>query len=65
MEQEEYFSAQEEEAFFCEFLEILNRGDVEYHKAIEGKKTIVRYNDEKCLLKRLREFVKKSLLAHC
>jgi hypothetical protein len=58
---DEYFSVQEIEAYFRRFLDILNRGDTEYQKAIDGKQTIVRYNEEKCLLKRLREYVNEHL----
>jgi hypothetical protein len=56
-----YFSAQEKEEYFRRFLYILDRGDIEYQKAIEGKQSIVRYNEERCLLKRLREYADEHL----
>jgi hypothetical protein len=61
MDRGEYFSDEEKEGYFRIFLEILDRGDAEYQKAIEGKQTVVRYNEEKCLLKRLREYVDEHL----
>jgi uncharacterized coiled-coil protein SlyX len=61
MDKGEYFSDQEKEAYFCSFLDILDRGEAEYQKAIEGKHTIVRYNEERCLLKRLREYANEHL----
>ncbi len=57
----EYFSDQEIKDYFTRFLEILDMGDAEYQQAIEGKQRIVRYNEEKCLLKRLREYVSEHL----
>ena len=36
-------------------------GDAEYQQAIEGEQKIVWYNEEKCLLKRLREYVPEHL----
>jgi hypothetical protein len=56
-----YFSEQEKKEYYREFLDILDRGDAEYQKAIEGKQTIVRYNEEKCLLRRLREYADEHL----
>jgi hypothetical protein len=61
MDKGEYFSDEEKEDYFRGFLEIIDRGDAEYQEAIEGKQTIVRYNEEKCLLKRLREYVDEHL----
>jgi hypothetical protein len=61
MDKEEYFSDQEKEEYFRKFLEILDRGVAEYQKAIEGKQTIVRFNEERCLLKRLREYADEHL----
>lgn len=57
----EYFSDQQIKDFFNRFLEILDMGDAEYRQAIEGKKRIARYNEEKCLLKRLRKYVNEHL----
>ena len=34
---------------------------LQYQQAIEGKKTIIQYNEEKCLLKRLREYADEHL----
>jgi len=61
LDQGEYFSDQEIEEYFRRFLEILDRGEAEYQNAIEGKWTIVRFNEERCLLKRLREYVDEHL----
>jgi len=57
----EYFSNQEKEEYFRRFLDILDHGDSEYQKEIEGKQTIIRFNEEKCLLKRLREYIDEHL----
>lgn len=57
----EYFSEQQIKDYFSRFLEILDMGDAEYQRAIEGKKRIARYNEEKCLLKRLRKYVNEHL----
>jgi uncharacterized coiled-coil protein SlyX len=57
----EYFSGQEIKEYYRKFLEILDRGDAEYQEAIEGKQTIVRFNEEKCLLRRLREYADEHL----
>jgi hypothetical protein len=57
----EYFSSQEIEEYFRCFLDILDRGDAEYQRAIEGKQIVVRYNEEKCLLRRLREYADEHL----
>jgi transposase len=61
MKKGEYFSDQEIKDYFTKFIEILDMGDAEYQQAIEGKQSIVRYNEEKCLLKRLREYVSEHL----
>jgi transposase len=61
MDKGEYFSDQEKEAYFRRFLEILDDGETEYQKAIEGKRIIIRYNEERCLLKRLREYANEHL----
>ena len=61
MDKGEYFSDQEIKDYFTSFLEILDMGDAEYQQAIEGKQRIVRFNEEKCLLKRLREYVSEHL----
>lgn len=61
MDKGEYFSEQEIKDYFARFLEILDMGDAEYQQAIEGKERIVRFNEEKCLLKRLREYVNEHL----
>ena len=61
MDAGEFFSEQEKEDYFRRFLEILDRGDAEYHNAIDGKETILRYNEERCLLKRLREYAEEHL----
>ncbi|HAL86951.1 MAG TPA: IS66 family transposase [Deferribacteraceae bacterium] len=57
----EYFSEPEIKDYFNKFLEILDMGDAEYQQAIEGKQRIVRFNEEKCLLKRLREYANEHL----
>jgi transposase len=44
------------------YFEILAIGQAEYDKAVEGKKSITYYNDERCLLKRLREYADQHLL---
>lgn len=61
MDKGEYFSEQEKKEYFTSFLEILNMGDAEYMQAIEGKSNIIRFNEEKCLLKRLREYAEEHL----
>jgi len=61
MDEGKYFSEQEEKEYFRRFLEILDRGGAEYQKAVEGKQTIIRYNEERCLLKRLREYADEHL----
>ena len=61
MDRGEYFSEQEIKDYYNKFLEILDMGDAEYQQAIEGKQMIVRFNEEKCLLKRLREYVNEHL----
>lgn len=57
----EYFSEEEIKDYLTKYLEILDMGDEEYQKAIEGKQRIVRFNEEKCLLKRLREYASEHL----
>ena len=44
------------------YLEILDQGDAEYEAAIAGKKSVAYYNDERLLLKRLREYKDEHLL---
>jgi len=61
MDKGEYFSDQEIKDYFTGFLEILDIGDAEYQQAIDGKQRIVRFNEEKCLLKRLREYASEHL----
>ena len=61
MDKGEYFSNQEIKDYFIRFLEILDMGDAEYQQAIEGKQRIARYNEEKCLLKRLRKYAAEHL----
>jgi len=61
MDRGEYFSEQEIKDYYNKFLEILDMGDAEYQQAIEGKQRIVRFNEEKCLLKRLREYANEHL----
>lgn len=61
MDKGEYFSDQELKDYFTKFLEILDKGDKEYQKAIEGKQIISRFNEERCLLKRLREYASEHL----
>jgi len=56
-----YFSNEEIKDYYERFLEILDMGDEEYQEAIEGKQSIIRYNEEKCLLKRLREYANEHL----
>jgi hypothetical protein len=61
LEKGEYFTDQEIKGFFTQFTEILDKGDAEYQAAINGLQRIVRFNDEKCLLKRLREYIDEHL----
>jgi transposase len=61
MDEGKYFSDQEIQDYYNKFLEILDKGDAEYQKAIEGKNRIVQFNEERCLLKRLREYVNEHL----
>ncbi len=61
MDINEYFNDQEIKDYFTGFLKILDMGDAEYRQAIEGKQKIVRFNEERCLLKRLREYVCEHL----
>lgn len=61
MDKGEYFSDQQIKDYFIGFLEILDMVDAEYQQAIEGKQRNVRYNEEKCLLKRLRKYVAEHL----
>jgi transposase len=44
------------------YLEILAAGQAEYNAAIAGKKNITYYNDERCLLNRLKECMEQHLL---
>jgi transposase len=55
------FTEQEIKGFFSRFTEILDKGDAEYQAAIDGLQRIARFNDEKCLLKRLREYINEHL----
>jgi cell division protein FtsB len=57
----EYFSDQDKRDYLTGFLEILDKGDAEYQQAINGKQRITCFNEEKCLLKRLREYVGEHL----
>ena len=43
------------------YISILNKGDKEYQAAIEGKKNIKRFDDERRLLARLREYKDEHL----
>ncbi len=61
MDKGNYFSDQEIKNYFARFIEILDMGDTEYKQATEGKNNIIRYNEERCLLKRLREYVNEHL----
>ncbi len=61
VEKGEYFSDEDIKDYYTRFLEILDMGDAEYQQAIDGKKNISRYNEERCLLKRLREYVNEHL----
>lgn len=61
MNKGEYFSDEDIKDYFTRFLKILDMGDAEYQQAIEGKQNITSYNEEKCLLKRLREYVNEHL----
>ncbi|MDD4297635.1 MAG: IS66 family transposase [Ruminiclostridium sp.] len=56
-----YFSEKEIKDYFNKFIEILDMGDAEYQQAIEGKKRIIQFNEERCLLKRLREYANEHL----
>lgn len=44
-----------------EYIEILDQGDLEYSAAIEGLNNKKRFNEERCLLKRLREYASEHL----
>jgi len=57
MDKGEYFSDQEIRITSPDSWKSWILGDAEYQQAIEGKQRIVRFNEEKCLLKRLREYV--------
>jgi transposase len=61
LEKGEYFTEQEIKSFFTQFTEILDKGDAEYQAAIDGLQRITRFNDEKCLLKRLRDYINEHL----
>lgn len=61
MDKGEYFSDEQISNYYSRFIEILDAGDAEYQKAIKGKENITRYNEEKCLLKRLREYASEHL----
>jgi transposase len=61
LEKGEYFTERDIEGFFSRFNEILDKGDAEYRAAIGGLQRIVRFNDERCLLKRLREYAAEHL----
>lgn len=55
------FSPEEYTGLEQRYLNILNKGDREYEEAIEGKKHIRFYAEERCLLKRLREYKDEHL----
>ena len=61
MDKGECFSDEQISDYYSRFTEILDAGDAEYLQAINGKQNITQYNDEKCLLKRLLEFVSEHL----
>ena len=61
LEKGERFTEQEIQGFSTQFAEILDKGDAEYQAAINGLQKIARFNDEKCLLKRLREYIDEHL----
>jgi transposase len=61
LEKGECFTEQDIKGFFSRFNEILDKGDAEYLAAIDGLQRIARFNDEKCLLKRLREYAAEHL----
>jgi transposase len=61
LEKGAYFTEQEIKDFFSRFTEILDKGDAEYQAAINGLQRITRFNDEKCLLKRLRKYIHEHL----
>lgn len=61
MDKGDYFSEQEIKNYFARFIEILDIGDAEYKQAIQGKNNVIRYNEERCLLKRLREYANEHL----
>lgn len=44
-----------------EYLNILDKGDKEYNNAVKGMTHIKFYNEERCLLKRLREYADEHL----
>ena len=56
------FSQEQVQEFRRRYSEILGRGDAEYNAAVAGKKNITYFNEERCLLKRLREYADQHLL---
>jgi transposase len=55
------FGESDPEDIFDEYTRILDAGDAEYRAATDGKTNITMYNDERCLLKRLREYMDEHL----
>jgi transposase len=56
------FEPEKREQFKQRYLAILEQGQLEYADAIQGKHNISYYNDERCLLARLKEFADQHLL---
>lgn len=61
MNEEKYFNNWEIQDYYYKFIEVLDKGDAEYQKAIGGKTQIRQFNEESCLLKRLREYINEHL----
>jgi hypothetical protein len=57
----EYFGESETADIFKEYASIIDGGLAEYEAAIAGKKNIIYYNEEKCLLNRLKEYTPEHL----
>ena len=55
------FSPEEYAELERRYIEILDKGDAEYEEAIKGKKRIGFFNEERLLLKRLREYKDEHL----
>jgi hypothetical protein len=56
------FDEQTQQNIRDEYLSILEEGQKEYETAVEGKTSITYYNEERCLLARLKEYADQHLL---